>query len=722
MSAHAVIRVEPLKNSSSVEKSAKHILRLNAKNGINIDPVKSPLNQTLYGTDDIQGDVAAIVSQYTKAHSNTTECAEIVLSAKSAWFDSISPKWRDGVITPEMQAWIDDNIKFLKAYEGLASATLHLDEESPHIHALVVPVATYDISYRRGTKSVTRIAYNRVFGDDMALIIEAQQSNNSELTKLGRLQTSYGDAMKPHGLLRGVRGSNAVHVSPKEHIARINKPVPKLPKVTTVVPEPTFTDTLKERAGFTTAHSEAVTKRKLEENKRLKAGLKQIKILEARSNELHIVKQRVEQHEETLVQQDEIIEALKKKVAILDDALTLEKAIVSALRKTPLADIAERLEYSGELTWKNAIDMTKELGQLSYNEALSWLNHEFGNGVAIAASIDHAASNVVSVLKANTTRVETAPEAAKRLLIETQLDALAADNYRITLMGEADLPSYSLGKSKGIDGAELMYNKTELLTQLPLLSKENRRGYNIFITPFAKDKNYLLLDDLTQTTLNNLLTDGYTPATIIKSSPNSTQAVLVTVAQDETKPVLNSVFKELNTMYGDAKIIAQVHPFRLVGFTNRKQKHLDQDSGFYPFVSIVKCAHTICKKAMSYLKSFADITNVSKAPIKSTSQKEINALFNAPKTPNSARLKTSDFDAIVKSSSEFYRVMELRYGDKIDLSRADWMLCAKLTAAKVPHSDIVDVLYACSPYIKIRHPMTSNYVEKTTSNAQRYAP
>ena len=171
MSSQVSCRVEPVKTDEKLAGLAAHIDRTQIKPQEHIDATRTPFNRVLVGSGDVFGDVKAMIGKYKKAHKDTTPCAELVLTAKREWFDEISPEWRKGVFTPQMQNWIDSNLQFLKdAYPGLVSADMHLDEEAPHIHAMVVPLVTYRISYRRGSKEVTRIAYNRVFGDTQQVL------------------------------------------------------------------------------------------------------------------------------------------------------------------------------------------------------------------------------------------------------------------------------------------------------------------------------------------------------------------------------------------------------------------------------------------------------------------------------------------------------------------------------------------------------------------------
>lgn len=88
------------------------------------------------------------------------------------------------------QAWVKANMNFIGKEFGLENVvrfTLHMDEKTPHIHAVVVPIT------KKGSLSA-----KEVMGDKIAM---------------SKRQTRYGQEMEPFGLQRGVVGSKAVHNS-----------------------------------------------------------------------------------------------------------------------------------------------------------------------------------------------------------------------------------------------------------------------------------------------------------------------------------------------------------------------------------------------------------------------------------------------------------------------------------------------------------------------------
>lgn len=108
--------------------------------------------------------------------------------------------------------WLQDNLDFVKEKYGaqnVVSCTLHQDELTPHIHAVVVPIT------------------------DKGRLSAKELFSPQELVKL---QDEYAAKMQPHGLVRGVRGSTAKHDDvrryygaqqlTREKVAEVARPVP----------------------------------------------------------------------------------------------------------------------------------------------------------------------------------------------------------------------------------------------------------------------------------------------------------------------------------------------------------------------------------------------------------------------------------------------------------------------------------------------------------------
>lgn len=100
----------------------------------------------------------------------------------------------------QAKKWIRQSFKFISdkfGKENIVRFTLHLDEKTPHIHCVTVPLT-----------------------DDGRLCAKEIVGNNK---KLQAYQDTFAEYMEEFGLERGVRGSKAKHTDLKEYYARINE-------------------------------------------------------------------------------------------------------------------------------------------------------------------------------------------------------------------------------------------------------------------------------------------------------------------------------------------------------------------------------------------------------------------------------------------------------------------------------------------------------------------
>lgn len=114
----------------------------------------------------------------------------------------------------KLDEWCKDTVDYLKREFGeknVVSAVLHMDEKTPHIHASIVPIVT---GQRRKAKEDENPKKKknvvRLCADDIMT-----------KTKLEGYQDSYAEAMAKYGLERGIRGSEARHVTTGEYYRNV---------------------------------------------------------------------------------------------------------------------------------------------------------------------------------------------------------------------------------------------------------------------------------------------------------------------------------------------------------------------------------------------------------------------------------------------------------------------------------------------------------------------
>lgn len=114
--------------------------------------------------------------------------------------------------------WCRDSMEWIKKEYGeknVVAATLHLDEDAPHIHVAVVPIVQGE---RRKKKSIKeqeapKREYKKKDVNRPRLCADDVMTKE----KLIHYQDSYAEDMAKYGLERGIKGSEARHISTSEH-------------------------------------------------------------------------------------------------------------------------------------------------------------------------------------------------------------------------------------------------------------------------------------------------------------------------------------------------------------------------------------------------------------------------------------------------------------------------------------------------------------------------
>ncbi|EIW94558.1 putative plasmid recombination enzyme [Porphyromonas gingivalis W50] len=142
-----------------------------------------------------------------KIGKNQVQAIRIVLSGTHEDMARMEDEGRLG-------EWCDDSVAWLRetyGAENLVSAVLHMDEETPHIHATVVPIVQGERRKQKKEENARR--RYRTKAPAPRLCADEVMSRAS----LIRYQDTYAEHMEKYGLKRGVRGSLAKHLSTHEY-------------------------------------------------------------------------------------------------------------------------------------------------------------------------------------------------------------------------------------------------------------------------------------------------------------------------------------------------------------------------------------------------------------------------------------------------------------------------------------------------------------------------
>lgn len=187
--AYAILRIGKLKTFGNISAAGKHNLRL--RECRNADPTRKRLNVNLIdGGQELVATVKARLAEVgiKKWRKDAVLASEVLLTASPEFFE-------DG---RALEPWIAENRRWLVETFGanIVSAVVHMDETTPHIHCILVPVKD------------GRLSHKNVFGGARDALAE--------------WQTQYASRMAQFGLERGVAGSTARHEKIKQFYTAVN--------------------------------------------------------------------------------------------------------------------------------------------------------------------------------------------------------------------------------------------------------------------------------------------------------------------------------------------------------------------------------------------------------------------------------------------------------------------------------------------------------------------
>ena len=185
----AICRVAKMKGAGSIGGKSDHNYR--QVHVPNADPERMQFNHEYVLNYENLGKAIEARIQHTgieRVRQDAVKGMEFILTASPQAFQ----RNQAGQCIEDYRGseWLNANLAFMKQQYGanLVAFSLHQDEKTPHIHAVVVPITTDG-----------RLCAKELFNPKT----------------LRQLQTDYAQAMKPFGLERGIEGSRAQHVEMK---------------------------------------------------------------------------------------------------------------------------------------------------------------------------------------------------------------------------------------------------------------------------------------------------------------------------------------------------------------------------------------------------------------------------------------------------------------------------------------------------------------------------
>ena len=389
MAAYAVLRIQKLKSWGGVAGADAHNFR--ERETPNADEERTQDNATFIGKaeqDSVEAIKAAIGDQ--KIRKNAVLAVEMLMSASPEYFRPGKEDEAGSYDPGRAWAWGEASAQWLRERYGdrVIKAVMHLDEATPHIHAVLVPL------------------------DDKGKLNCRAMFGGSRHT-LSELQTDYAKAVEPLGLERGLQGSRAKHqevakfyavTQGKEHppVSRAKSvDIPQLPGKMERLSDETLTRFAQKVA------ASAITAQQAESLPTLQALTGENALLKRQHDELRRSNAALCRERDSLKKEADQLRGLDLPEVLTElygARETQDSKPTYKTRKFELAD-GGKLAVTGDL-WidnltgkggKGAINMVMHLsgyGQSGYKQAIRELAEVFGPGGAQKAVTRHISDSL----------------------------------------------------------------------------------------------------------------------------------------------------------------------------------------------------------------------------------------------------------------------------------------------------------------------------------------
>ena len=252
------------------------------------------------------------------------------------------------------------------------------------------------------------------------------------------------------------------------------------------------------------------------------------------------------------------------------------------------------------------------------------------------------------------------------------------------------------------------WNRVELEQSAPWLKRMNARGNDIYIRP-AGDHGLVLVDDLKPAALEQMRDDGYSPAFLMETSPGNFQAWVKLSDKKLSKDVRDVAARSFAKTYGGDPASAESrHYGRLAGFTNRKLKYTRD--GKQPYVLVHDSSGKVAKSAQEALQRIEKVLDDAYA--KHERETRLEALRIGPQG------YLTHWNPVQEYQRQAQRLLA-KYGDRVDLSRMDWMISTDMAkSGRFTAEDIEKGIRECSPNVESRKAgHIEDYARRTAEKA-----
>lgn len=198
MANFAILRIEKIKSIKHLAARARHNSRSDDQGIEHCDPERRA--RLIMGDDDAERLWQTKMQDAGLDPSKVRKDATVALE----WVATASPEWWEKAKPSARAAWLETNVEFLTMRAGgkknVLSIHLHDDETTPHLQMLTIPLVQKELKTRGRPKRGTKPSSTGT----VATTLSAKDLIGGHRDTLVRLQDDYAEAMKPHGLRRGL--------------------------------------------------------------------------------------------------------------------------------------------------------------------------------------------------------------------------------------------------------------------------------------------------------------------------------------------------------------------------------------------------------------------------------------------------------------------------------------------------------------------------------------
>ena len=295
---------------------------------------------------------------------------------------------------------------------------------------------------------------------------------------------------------------------------------------------------------------------------------------------------------------------------------------------------------------------------------------------------------------------------------QQQHTGLMAPYYRVTCIPRvSDKKAFNIGKSE--DG-EIFYTATQVENMISQLRRHNALGYDIYVTPIDPNYHYFVVDDVNANKLNALKNTEFKPCLIQESSDNNKQFIIKVSKKehDGENTLANAMVEKLNKDYGDPKFTGVSHPFRMAGFSNKKENK----NNF--ITKVVYAANVVCTFASGLLDKARTNWTIKVEKQREELQKQRAEHTKSMRLLDIEQQPNKVYDHITAFKNEWRKQLGLAKANNwpLDYSRIDFRVTKELYG-RYTEKQLIEAILEASPNISERHHGEIAYATRTAQNA-----